>query len=77
LHLFSAVSGIVTDQGWPVEGAEVEHWYRWHWWDRSGTDRTTMDSSGRFSFPEIAVRSFPELAQLLSSWFHQDYDLEG
>lgn len=58
LHLFSAFSGIVTDQGRPVEGAEVERWYRWHWWDRIGIDRTATDSSGRFSFPEIAVRSF-------------------
>jgi hypothetical protein len=33
LHLFSAVSGIVTD-------------------------RTTTDPAGRFSFPEIAVRTF-------------------
>jgi hypothetical protein len=58
LHLFSAVSGIVTDHGRPVAGAEIERWYRWHWRNRSAFDRTRTDSAGHFRFPEIAVLSF-------------------
>ena len=50
--LFSEVSGVVTNHGQPVAGAEVERVYNWGWKDVTKKERTTTDGEGRFAFPE-------------------------
>ena len=56
--LFSPVSGVVTKDGQPVAGAEVEQHYVWHWKDQSASTTVTTDGEGRFSFPQVTGSSF-------------------
>jgi hypothetical protein len=63
LVLFSEVSGVVSREGEPVAGVDVER--RWHWVlkDELGSDRTRTDESGSFRFPAVTRRSL--LARLM------------
>jgi len=58
MYLFSEVDGVVTSQGQPVAGAEVERIYHWGWKDVERKARTTTDQAGRFTFPQVVESSF-------------------
>jgi hypothetical protein len=51
--LFSEVSGVISSQGNPVEGAEVERYYKWQGPDKSGKETVKTDSAGRFKFSAV------------------------
>lgn len=51
--LFSPVKGKVVSKGQPVSGAVIERSYDWAWGNKKGTDQTTTDQNGEFSFPAI------------------------
>ncbi len=54
IHVFSDVSGIVTFQGEPVEGAKIIRTAD-HQNDKVYTDTTTTDKDGKFSFKGVIV----------------------
>jgi len=56
--LFSSIRGRVLLEGKPVAGATVEREFRWAWKEETGTDATTTDQNGAFSFPAIVRSSF-------------------
>lgn len=56
--LFSAVKGVVLDNGTPVQGARIERSYKWMWKDQTGADGTVTDAAGAFSLPSIWGGSF-------------------
>ena len=58
--VFSEVSGVVTLDGSPVEGAEVVR-VADHEEDKVYTDRTITDNNGKFYFKEISVFSMRPL----------------
>ncbi len=55
--LFSPVSGKVVLAGKPVAGATVKRWYRGGYSDKEGTETTTTDASGSFSFGQVTFSS--------------------
>jgi hypothetical protein len=55
--LFSPVSGKIVLAGKPVANATVKRWYRGGYSDKEGTDTTTTDASGSFSFPTVTFSS--------------------
>lgn len=56
LCVFSEVTGVVTSDGRPVEGAVVER--SWSWVSgEPRTDTVTTDARGRFAFPALFARS--------------------
>lgn len=56
LYLFSEVTGVVTIDGKPVAGAEVQQIYIWK--SDEVINRTLTDEEGRYSFPEVTKTSF-------------------
>jgi len=54
IHVFSNVSGIVTFQGEPVDGAKIIRTAD-HEHDKVYTDTTTTDKDGQFSFKGIST----------------------
>jgi len=48
--VFSTVTGVVTQNGQPLENAEIK---RNVTWQKKDADQTRTDSNGRFSFPSI------------------------
>lgn len=63
LVMFSAVHGVVTQNGHPVEGAIVEREYLWASKDRTVSDEVKTDPAGTFSLPELTTWSV--LAQIV------------
>lgn len=55
--MFSAMRGIVTQGGKPVEGATVAREYHWAWADKTGKDQTRTNAQGEFSLPELTDTS--------------------
>jgi hypothetical protein len=55
--LFSPVSGKVVLAGKPVAGATVKRWYRGGYSDKEGTDTTSTDAAGNFSFGQVTFSS--------------------
>lgn len=56
--LFSEVNGVVTSDGQPVSGAEVERTYHWGWKDVEKKEKTVTGQDGRYHFPEVVESSF-------------------
>lgn len=54
--LWSPTRGRVLLNGQPAAGAVLVREYVWHWGGKTGTDRTTSDSDGEFTFPAISGR---------------------
>lgn len=57
LYLFSEVEGVVMLDGQPVEGAEVEQNYHWHWKNEHRTKSVKSNSQGQFRFPAVTAKS--------------------
>jgi len=55
--LWSAMKGRVSMNGQPAAGAVLVRRYSWHWTNEKGSDRTTANAIGEFSFPAIEGRS--------------------
>jgi len=55
--LFSPVSGKIVLADKPVAGATVTRWYRGGFSDKEGTDITTTDADGNFSFAPATFSS--------------------
>lgn len=51
--LFSEVSGVVLSAGKPVEGAEVERYYKWQGPDKSNRETVKTDAGGKFSLAAV------------------------
>ena len=51
--LWSAMKGRVLMNGRPAAGAVLVRNYSWHWKNEKGSDRTTADTNGDFTFPAI------------------------
>ena len=51
--LWSAMKGRVLMNGQPAAGAVLVRNYSWHWKNEKGSDRTTANANGDFSFPAI------------------------
>lgn len=83
-YLFSEVKGTVFLNGKPVQGAEVEQEYNWHWKKEKKSSTTTTDEQGRFSFPTITGKSIsagllphePVIVQYLRIR-HEDKEYQG
>ena len=59
LVLCSPFSGrAMTQAGEPAAGITVVRTWKWGWNDKTGTDRTTTDENGKFSFPVVNGSSF-------------------
>ena len=69
--LWSAMKGRVLMNGRPAAGAVLVRNYSWHWKNEKGSDRTTADTNGDFTFPAIegSIYEFhdlgPEYTQLI------------
>lgn len=55
--LFSEVNGVVLSEGKPVDGAEVDQYYKWENSDKSSRKVVKTDSAGRFSFAAVLDNS--------------------
>jgi hypothetical protein len=55
--LFSPVTGKIVLAGKPVAGATVKRWYRGGYSDKEGTETTTTDNTGGFSFGQVTFSS--------------------
>lgn len=51
--MFSAVQGVVTEHGKPVQGAVIRRGFFWHWKSERGSDEATTDEQGHFALPAI------------------------
>ena len=49
--MFSEVTGVVTLNGQPVKGAEIDQVYQWAWDDKKEEAKATTDAQGMFKFP--------------------------
>ncbi len=58
LKLFSEVTGVVLKDGVPVEGAQIEQRYHWHWNDTKGNVTTISSKDGSFRFEPIKAQSW-------------------
>ncbi len=56
VHLCPDVSGVVLYQGQPVEGLTITRSLTYYY-GKEQLDHTVTDAEGRFSFPEVNIRS--------------------
>lgn len=56
--IWSAMKGRVLLNGKPAAGAVLKRDFNWGWKDENGSDQTTADAAGEFSFPAIERSSF-------------------
>jgi hypothetical protein len=58
LCIFSAVQGVVLNNGKPVSGATVERKFNWVWNKETGVDQAVTNAGGEFSLPAVFRQSF-------------------
>jgi hypothetical protein len=51
--IWSAMKGRVLMNGQPAAGAVLKRDFNWGWKDENGSDQTTANATGEFSFPSI------------------------
>lgn len=56
--MWSSMKGRVLMNGKPAEGAVLKRDFFWHWKSENGSDQTTTNAAGEFSFPAIERSSF-------------------
>lgn len=82
--VFSEVEGVLTQGGQPLEGVEIEQYYRFHWEMKEFRATTVTDKEGKFRFPERTEHSilssiFPHqpVVDQIISFRYQGIDYKG